>query len=126
MFLVFLNVEYYSPCDCHLGQQVEISKNEEDFALRFILELHVFLIRKQLVIELFCVDLALLLLLLLIVLLHLVLVTMLAVAKREHVEVNLEHKYREVKLSKLEVDVLQVIDLCLALDFLWITDLLSS
>ena len=91
-----------------------------------ILELHVFFVGEQFVVQLFGVNCVLLLMVLLVVLLHLVLVAMLAIAKRENVKVDLQHEHGEVQLSKFEVDVLQVIDLCLALDFLWITNLLSS
>ena len=49
VLVVFLNMENNGACQLHFGQQVEVSQNEEHFALRLKLSDHEFLVGQQVV-----------------------------------------------------------------------------
>ena len=50
MFVVFFDVKDNGACQLNLGQQVEISENEENLALSLKLRNHVLLISKEVIV----------------------------------------------------------------------------
>lgn len=103
MLVIFLDVEDYSSCQLDLGEQVEISENEEDLALSFKLSDHELLKREQVVVLVLVsivgiiVDVA--------AILKEIVLAVLAISEREHIVAALDHKQREVQVRELEVNV---------------------
>ena len=107
MLVVFLDVEDNCACQLHLGQQVEVSQDEEYLALRFKMCYHEFLEGEQVI---------------LLLLISLILVAsiwpvvqdfifaILSIPKRENIIPALNHEHREVKICQLKIDISDLAD----------------
>lgn len=126
VFLVLLNVEDDRARHRDFGDQVEVSKDKENFARVFVLKLHKLLVSNQIVTKVFLVYSWCLVVVALVVLLHIKLLVVLTIAKREDVKVDLDHENWEVKFSKLKVYMLKLRASVLVLVRLGIVDLFAG
>ena len=91
-------------CQLHLGQQIEVSQDEEHLALRLELRDHELLERKEVIILILVCRLILVARGVGPVVEDLIL-AVLTISKRENVIPALDHEEREVEVRELEVDI---------------------
>ena len=103
MLVVLLHMEDNRACQLHLGQQIEVSQDEEHLALRLELRDHE-LLEGEKVIILILVCRFLVAGSIRSVVQDLVL-AVLTISKRENVIPALDHEEREVEVGELEVDI---------------------
>ena len=103
VLVVFLHVEHNGTCQLDLGEQVEVSEDEENLALLLKLRDHVLLIRKKVVVHVGIAHVVLLAEVAACV--QDVVLSVLAVPKRENVVAALDHEQGEVEVGQLEIDV---------------------
>ena len=113
MLVVFLDVEHDRASQLHFGQQVEISQDEEDLALRLELRDHE-LLEGEKVIILILVCRFLVAGSIRSVVQDLVL-AVLAISERENIVPALDHEEGKVEVRELEVDIADLADSLLRL-----------
>lgn len=107
MFVIFLDMEYDRSCQLHLGQKVEITKDEEHLALGFELSDHELLVSEEV---LFLIFVGIHVLIGIGLVCDELIASVLTVPKREDLIATLNNEEREVEIGQLEVDIADLTD----------------
>ena len=111
MLVILFYMENDRASELYLGQEIEVSKYEEDFALRLKLCDHELLISEQII---FLVLISCVHLLVLVTGKHDLVLAELSISEREYIVAALDHMQGEVQIGQLEIDVSNL-TLCLRL-----------
>ena len=111
MLVILFDMEDDSAGKLYLGQEVEISENEEDFALRLELSDHELLISEKII---FLVLFSRVHIVVLVTSKHNLILSELSISERENIVAALDYMQGEVQIGQLEIDVSDLA-LCLRL-----------